>query len=42
MGYVATPFAEPGGQVQISLRGRTLATTIAAMPFVEPKYYRGN
>jgi aminomethyltransferase len=42
MGYVATPFAEPGGQVQVSLRGRTVATTVAAMPFVEPKYYRGN
>ncbi|NNE84113.1 MAG: glycine cleavage system aminomethyltransferase GcvT [Alphaproteobacteria bacterium] len=42
MGYVATPFAEPGTQVQVSLRGRTLAMTIAAMPFVEPKYYRGN
>lgn len=42
MGYVATPFAEPGTQVQVSLRGRILATTVAAMPFVEPNYYRGN
>ena len=42
MGYVATSFAEPGTQVQVSLRGRTLATTVAAMPFVEPNYYRGN
>ena len=42
MGYVATAFAEPGTQVQLSLRGRTIPTMVAALPFVEVNYYRGN
>ena len=42
MGYVATAFAEPGTQVQVSLRRRTLTTIVVALPFVEPHYYRGN
>ncbi|NKB48166.1 MAG: glycine cleavage system aminomethyltransferase GcvT [Alphaproteobacteria bacterium] len=42
MGYVTTAFAEVGTEVVVNLRGRTLATTIAAMPFVEANYYRGN
>ena len=42
MGYVATAFAEPGTEVQVSLRGRKVATIVAAMPFVEPRYYRGS
>ena len=42
MGYVATAFAEPGTQVQLSLRGRTIPTMVAALPFVEANYYRGN
>jgi aminomethyltransferase len=42
MGYVATAFAEPGAEVQVDLRGRTLTAAVAALPFVEPRYYRGN
>ena len=42
MGYVATAFAEIGTEVQVHLRGRDLTATVAAMPFVEPNYYRGN
>ena len=42
MGYVATAFAEPGREVQVTLRGRTVATIVAALPFVEPHYHRGN
>jgi len=42
MGYVASAFAEVGTEVQVNLRGRDLKTTVAAMPFVEPNYYRGN
>jgi len=42
MGYVGSAFAEVGTEVRVNLRGRSLATTVAAMPFVEPNYYRGN
>ena len=42
MGYVAIEFCEPGTQVQLSLRGRTVPTVVAALPFVESHYYRGN
>jgi aminomethyltransferase len=42
MGYVAAPFADPGTAVQVNLRGRSLATVFEALPFVEPRYYRGN
>jgi aminomethyltransferase len=42
MGYVATAFAEPGCEVQVNLRGRTVAAIVAAMPFVKPNYYRGS
>ncbi len=42
MGYVATAFAEPGREVQVSLRGRSLTAVVVALPFVEPHYYRGS
>ena len=41
MGYVATAVAEPGTEVKLNLRGRSLTATVAALPFVEPRYYRG-
>jgi aminomethyltransferase len=42
MGYVASAFAEVGTEVRVNLRGRELKAVVAAMPFVEPNYYRGN
>lgn len=42
MGYVASAFAEVGTEVRVNLRGRDLKAAVAAMPFVEPNYYRGN
>ncbi len=42
MGYVATAFAEPGTEVQADLRGRPLTAAVAALPFVEHRYYRGS
>jgi aminomethyltransferase len=42
MGYVASAFVEVGTEVQVNLRGREVAARVAAMPFVEPNYYRGN
>jgi aminomethyltransferase len=42
MGYVATASAKPGTEVQVELRGRPVTTVVAALPFVEPRYYRGS
>jgi aminomethyltransferase len=42
MGYVTSEFAEIGTEVLVNLRGRDLKTTVAAMPFVERNYHRGN
>jgi len=42
MGYVATAFAEVGAEVRVTLRGRDLKTAVAALPFVEQNYFRGN
>ncbi len=42
MGYVAAAFKEPGTEVQVDLRGRSVTATVAALPFVEPHYYRGS
>jgi aminomethyltransferase len=41
MGYVATAFAQPGTEVEVDLRGRSLTAVVAALPFVEHRYYRG-
>jgi len=40
MGYVATPFAEPGTPVRLVVRGKALPAVVAALPFVEPGYRR--
>jgi len=42
MGYVASAFADVGAEVLVNLRGRVLKAAVAAMPFVEPNYFRGN
>jgi aminomethyltransferase len=40
MGYVATPFAEPGTPVRLVVRGKALPAQVAALPFVKPGYRR--
>jgi len=42
MGYVAAACAETGAGVAIDLRGRSVPARVAALPFVEPNYHRGN
>ncbi len=42
MGYIDSAFADVGTKVQVSLRGRVLNAAVAAMPFVELNYHRGN
>ena len=41
MGYVPTALAEPGTRLFAELRGRRLAVTVSAMPFVPHRYRRG-
>ncbi len=41
MGYVETPFAADGTQVQLIVRGQARPARIAPMPFVPQNYYRG-
>jgi aminomethyltransferase len=41
MGYVASAQGAPGTQLQAVVRGRHLPVTVARMPFVEQRYYRG-
>ena len=41
MGYVASAQGAPGTQLQAVVRGRHLPVTVAKMPFVEQRYYRG-
>jgi len=41
MGYVAASAAQPGTPVQVRVRGREYPAAVAAMPFVEQRYYRG-
>jgi aminomethyltransferase len=40
MGYVENGFAEPGTDVQLVVRGKPLAASIVALPFVPHKYVR--
>jgi aminomethyltransferase len=40
MGYVATPFAEPGTKLKLEQRGKLFDATVAAMPFVPHRYHR--
>lgn len=40
MGYVPSELAELGTELEIVVRGRALPAKVAAMPFVEQRYYR--
>jgi aminomethyltransferase len=42
MGYVATAYAGVGNRLNIVVRGKPLAATIVAMPFVPNRYKRAN
>ena len=41
MGYVETPFAAEGTEVQTLLRGRPVAARVVKLPFVATRYYKG-
>ncbi len=41
MGYVASAHAAPGTRVDLMVRGKPLPATIAALPFVPARFYRG-
>jgi len=41
MAYVPVPMAEPGATVQLTQRGKVHNATVAAMPFVPHRYFRG-
>ncbi len=41
MGYVAPSHAEIGARVNLTVRGKALPATVAAMPFTPQNYYRG-
>ena len=40
MGYLATPFAEPGTALKLEQRGKLFDARVAAMPFVPHRYHR--
>ena len=40
MGYVETAHAAPGARLEIDVRGRLIAATVVAMPFVPHRYHR--
>jgi aminomethyltransferase len=40
MGYVDTAYAAPGTRLEIEVRGKRLAATVAPMPFVPHHYVR--
>ena len=40
MGYVATPLAAVGTKLFAELRGKRLPVTVAALPFITPRYKR--
>jgi len=41
MGYVERAFAEPGTSVVLVVRGKAIPASVAALPFVPHRYYRG-
>ena len=41
MGYVASPFAAPGTEIVLKVRGRELPARVQRLPFVEHRYFRG-
>jgi aminomethyltransferase len=42
MGYVASAYATPGAKIGLVVRGKTLAASVAALPFHPHAYYRGH
>jgi len=42
MAYVSAPHASEGAALECEVRGRRLPATVAPMPFVPHRYYRGN
>jgi len=40
MGYVEAPFATPGTKVALTIRGKDMPATVAALPFVPHRYFR--
>ena len=40
MGFVESGFASPGTRLEIEVRGKRIAATISAMPFVPHRYHR--
>jgi aminomethyltransferase len=42
MGYVDTGYAKAGTAVELMVRGKGRAAHVAAMPFVEKRFYRGS
>jgi aminomethyltransferase len=41
MGYVASAYAAPGAPIGLVVRGKSLAASVAALPFHPNSYYRG-
>ena len=41
MGYVETAFAAPDTEIYALVRGKPMPVTVAKMPFVKQRYYRG-
>jgi len=41
MAYVPVAMAEPGARIQLTQRGKVHEATVAAMPFVPHRYFRG-
>jgi aminomethyltransferase len=41
MAYVPVAMAEPGARIQLNQRGKVHEATVAAMPFVPHRYFRG-
>jgi aminomethyltransferase len=42
MGYVERAFAEPGTPVALVVRGKDIPASVAVLPFVPHRYYRGS
>ena len=41
MAYVPAAMAEPGTRIQLTQRGKIHEATVAPMPFVPHRYFRG-
>ena len=41
MGYVDSPHAAPGTEINLIVRGKPLAAKVVDVPFIAPNYFRG-